>query len=271
MKILRFLRTLIKGLFFLCCLFAALMIYMRYIEPRWLEVTHLDIESGDVSGSFRAVAFGDTHIGMGKDAEDMEKLADKINSLEPDAVFFLGDLFDNYSRYEGAENVVKALSKIKAEHKFAVRGNHDVGGGAELVYPELISEGGFTLLENKSVMLENGINIIGSANYIYYSPDVQGLCTEGFDLLLAHEPDLADAVGGVELQLSGHSHGGQIYIPFLLDRILPEGAKIYVRGLYEKPDGGKVYVNRGYGMSLWPLRLFARPEITVLTINGDKE
>ena len=126
------------------------------------------------------------------------------------------------------------------------------------------------LLENTDAQLPCGLHIIGAADYIYHTPNLEGLTGEGFDLLLAHEPDLADAVSGVELQLSGHSHGGQVYLPFLVQEFLPGGAQNYIRSRYEKADGGIVYVNRGIGMSMLPVRLFSRPEITILTIHGEE-
>jgi len=267
-RIFRLIRRLFKLACFIVVLAACLLAYMRYVEPNWIEVTHISLESPAVDGEFRAVAFGDVHIGMGKDEKELLKLVELINEQKPDAVFFLGDLFDDYSVYTGdAQRCIEILSGIDAEYKLAVRGNHDVGGGAQWIYPELISGCGFTLLENDSMMLPCGINVSGCADALYFTPEF-GSMDGGFDLLLAHEPDVADMVSGAELQISGHSHGGQIYIPFLLERILPRGAEKYFRGMYEKPDGGMVYVNRGYGMSLLPFRLFSRPEITVITING---
>lgn len=265
----RLIKKLFKLALFLAMLAALLLGYMRYIEPNWIEVSRLTVKDSGLEGEYRIVAFGDVHIGMGKDKKELERLVELINKEEPDGVFFLGDLFDDYSKYGGdADGCLEILSGIEAADKIAVRGNHDVGGGAQWVYPELIASCGFTLLENDSVVLSNGITVHGCAESLYFTPDM-GEVGEGFDILLAHEPDVAEGFTGVELQLSGHSHGGQIYIPFMLDRILPRGAEKYYRGLYEKDDGGLVYVNRGYGMSLVPLRLFSRPEITVVTIEGE--
>ena len=266
-----FFKRLLKALFVLAVLAIMLAVYMRYIEPSMLDITYISIESSSVDGSFKIVAFGDTHVGNGKTVEDLFELCSKINSLSPDCVVFLGDLFDDYSAYEeDPSQVSKALAEITAVYKLAVRGNHDVGGGAEWVYPDIVNAGGFILLENENIVLENGINIVGSAEMLYHSPNVSGFVSEGFDVLLAHEPDVACMADGYELQLSGHSHGGQVYIPisFVMDRILPQGSRVYVRGMYEKDDGGMVYVNRGFGMSLAPIRLFSVPELTVITING---
>ena len=268
MKLRRGLKRLLKSILLLICAAALLVIYMRYVEPRRLEVTHFEMTSG--GQELRIAAFGDTHIGMGNDAPELEKLVREINDRRPDVVVFLGDLFDDLSTYQGdSEKCMEILSGIEAEHKYAVRGNHDVGGGAEWAYPGLIGSAGFTLLENASAELPCGINLIGAADSTYFTADIDRFVTDGFDILLSHEPDPVAGTPGVELQLSGHSHGGQVHIPFVMDRILPDGAKKYYRGAYEKPDGGIIYVNRGFGMSLVPMRLFSRPELTVIDIKGE--
>ncbi len=266
----RFFIRLLQAALCLALLGAALLGYMRYIEPNWLQVTHLEVVSPDVTGTFTAAVFADVHVGMGKDQKEMRALVGRINEAGADAVFFLGDFFDDYSAYEGdTEAILDIFADIDAPHKYAVRGNHDVGGGAQFLFAGWMEACGFTLLEDESTALGCGINLIGAQDMLYFKTDVQPLVTDGFDLLLAHEPDLADRVTGVELQLSGHSHGGQIDLPFLRDRTLPAGGRSYYRGRYEKDDGGIVYVNRGYGMSLMPLRLFSRPELTILTIRGE--
>ena len=172
MRLRRSLKRLLKSILFLICAASLLVIYMRYIEPRWLEVTHFEMTSG--GQELRIAAFGDTHIGMGNDAPELEKLVREINDRRPDVVVFLGDLFDDLSTYRGdAEQCMEILSGIEAEYKYAVRGNHDVGGGAEWVYPDLIASAGFTLLENDSAGLRCGINLIGAADSTYFTADRQ--------------------------------------------------------------------------------------------------
>ena len=87
-------------------------------------------------------------------------------------------------------------------------------------------------------------------------------------ILLAHEPDFADhAVGAqVDLILSGHTHGGQILLPFLPPLLLPEMGIKYVHGLFQLRDGMQLYVNRGIGAVNLPFRFRCPPEITVITL-----
>lgn len=245
-------------------------IYARYIEPRRLRIETLKIPDVGLPAPARVVVFSDVHLGNGVTTEDLQELVLKINELRPDAVVFLGDLFDNYEEYEGdADADAAALAGISAQVKLAVWGNHDMGGGAYRVYPEVLQKGGFTLLENESFAAkELGICFIGAADTIFGQPDISGLVSETlYNILLVHEPDYGLEVGGLPLQLSGHSHGGQIYLPLLGAPHVPLGARTWLRGLYEKEDGGQVYVNRGIGMSLAPYRFGSVPELTVIDIS----
>lgn len=244
-------------------------VYARYIEPRRLSVETLRLTGASLPAPARVVVFSDVHLGNGVTTEDLQELTLKINELQPDAVVFLGDLFDNYEEYAGdVEADAAALAGISAQVKLAVWGNHDMGGGAHRVYPEVLQKGGFILLENESFLTEElGICFIGAADTIFGQPNVAGLASgTAYNLLLVHEPDYGLEVEGIPLQLSGHSHGGQIYLPLLGAPHVPLGARTWLRGLYDKEDGGQVYVNRGIGMSLAPYRFGAVPELTVVDI-----
>ncbi len=101
---------------------------------------------------------------------------------------------------------------------------------------------------------------------------LEALPEEGAAILLAHEPDFADesaATGRFDLQLSGHSHGGQVAIPFLGPLRLPLMGRKYPLGLY-KVGRMTLYTNRGIGTVGLPVRFFARPEITVLTLTSSR-
>ncbi len=265
----KILRRLLLILLAAALLAGGVYVYARYIEPRRLSVETLTLPDAGLPAPVRVAVFSDVHLGNGVTTEDLRELVRKINELQPDAVVFLGDLFDNYEEYEGdADADAAALAGISAQVKLAVWGNHDMGGGAYRVYPEVLQKGGFTLLENESFLAEDlGICFIGAADTIFGQPDVSGLASETmYNLLLVHEPDYGLEVEGIPLQLSGHSHGGQIYLPLLGAPHAPLGARTWLRGLYEKKDGGQVYVNRGIGMSLAPYRFGSVPELTVVDI-----
>ena len=266
----RFLKRLIVFLLLAVLAAGGVFLYARYGEPRRLRVETVEVADAGLAAPVRIVIFSDTHIGNEFDTERLRGLVAEINALQADAVLFLGDLFDNYEQYDGSADAdAAALSGITASVKLAVWGNHDMGGKAYRVYPEVMEKAGFVLLENQSFdAAELGICFVGAADTIFGQPDVAGLFSESlYNILLVHEPDYALEVSGVPLQLSGHSHGGQVYLPFIGAPQVPTGAQTYLRGMYEKQDGGQVYVNRGIGMSLLPLRLGSVPELTVLEVS----
>lgn len=245
--------------------------YARWGEPALLLVGYQTMRSERVTHDMRIVVFSDVHLGCGVDTERLGRIVDKINTQRADAVLFLGDLFDNYGAYtEDADADAKELARIDAPIKLAVWGNHDVGGRAHKVYPEVMLAAGFQLLADEAVDLTNGVRIIGANNVTFYEPDISGLIqADRYNLLMVHEPDFATDVTGVQLQLSGHSHGGQVWFPLVGAPVLPGDAKIYSRGLYEKEDGGAVFVTRGIGMSIMHYRFLAPPEIVVIDLEAE--
>ncbi len=261
------------------CLLALLLLgggllaYAYFIEPMRLQVAHLSLQFDGVSEPVRLVAFSDTHIGNGTDAARIAQVMEEIVALQPDVVVFLGDLFDNYKEYQDGEEAqiaaLLALPELPDVQKFAVYGNHDLGGGARRAYEQVLAQADYTLLVNEAVALPSGINLIGADDLIFGVPNAQPhVDPDAPNVLLVHEPDYADAVNGIDLQLSGHTHGGQVRIPFVDPFFLPKGGRNYLEGLHAKTDASLIYVTRGVGMSLLPLRFGAVPELTVIDITA---
>lgn len=261
----------IKRVLAVLLLCALVLCYARWIEPRWVQVKKVELSLPGLEENARVVCFGDTHMGMEFGPRDLERWVEKINGLEPQAVVFLGDLFDDYSQYQGDPGeVTRALSRLQAPLKLAVVGNHDVGGGAERVYDNIMEEAGFQVLRNQSVQM-GSVNFVGADELLFFVPQVEGLEEEGkCNILLTHAPDYADETQGFQLAVAGHTHGGQVCLPFYGALVKPPGGRHYTAGLYEKGER-QVYVNRGMGVTSLPLRFFARPEITLLELSPEKE
>jgi predicted MPP superfamily phosphohydrolase len=204
-----------------------------------------------------------------------------VNDLHPDLIVLTGDfvsepLFEHNREKaaSAAEPCAQLLRQMLAPYGlWAVLGNHDVNSDPSLVEGSL-RRVGIQVLANQSVPIEgNGARfwLSGVNDPLKGKPDLdQTLHTippEESVILLAHEPDYADHVVRypVDLQLSGHTHGGQILVPFLPPLYLPPLGRKYVSGLY-KIGGLTVYVNRGLGTVNVPVRMNCPPEITLLTL-----
>jgi predicted MPP superfamily phosphohydrolase len=260
--------------------------YAREIEPRMLDLTVHKIESQLLPAGFsgiKIVQFSDTHIGFQYSMSQLEKLITKINKMQPDLIFFTGDLLDDPLRFTGKSKLIAMLSKLKAPlGKFAVYGNHDHGGYGSDLYKNIIEQSGFTLLLNTSVKIklldDSIIWIAGVDDAMLGKPDLatamEQIPEDSYTILLSHAPDLADAAAAypIQLQLSGHSHGGQIQIPFYGPLVTPPYAENYVEGYYSIGDERPMtlYVNRGLGTTRLPFRFLSQPELALFTLFNEK-
>ncbi|KEK24596.1 metallophosphoesterase [Bacillus gaemokensis] len=268
----------------LCMLPITIYIYAFHFETKSLSITWNDIENPNIPEGFhgaKIVQFSDTHFGPNFSHEQQQMLVDEINKLKPDIVVFTGDLIDKFGEYaaERAESQT-ILSQITAPlGKYAVFGNHDRGGGGGYLYKRYMEKAGFTVLNNemKKVKATNGdyITISGLDDFLLGKPKIQQtlqqLSKEDFNLLLVHEPDVVERIVEypVDLQLSGHSHGGQVQIPFIGPLITTSLANEYVEGMYSLKGKSKpmqLYVNRGIGTTRMPVRFFSKPELSIFVL-----
>lgn len=264
-----------KSIGYLILIGIVTILYAMFIEPDLLRVIHYDFPHSKIEGQpIKVVQFSDTHIGDFFTIEELQKVVDKINEQEADLVLFTGDLMDDASVYQGSiEEIGTVLSNIQSKFgNYAVFGNRDYGGGAERFYEELMESAGFhVLLNNHETITVNGttLSLFGADDALigYYDAKqtMKGIEEGNFNLLLVHEPDLVDDFIDypVDLVVAGHSHGGQVYIPFVGPLLTTTLAEKYVRGLYEINEDLSLYVNTGIGNTRVPFRLFNVPQITV--------
>lgn len=255
-----------------------LFIYARFIEPKRLIVKHKTLAK-DLK--MKIVLFSDTHFGPCYSQYNLEKIVQKINEQNADIVIFAGDFMDDNKESNfnfDVDYIKNQLSKIKGE-KFAVRGNHDLYCDIIDLYSEIITSSGFKLLINESVYLEKfDVNITGFDDYsrgIAKTDLYKNLSGDKFNIAVMHEANYADLINkkAFGTVLSGHSHGGQIYVPILSKYVLPTGAKKYPKGFYgsEKTKNNMdVFVSSGIGMTTIPMRFLNAPEIVVLEYKPEK-
>ena len=261
-------------------LFVSLLgIYTTYIERNLLIVKrhNVTINKGG-EGKLKVVQITDIHLGEFYNLNQLEKVVKKINGLDADIVVFTGDLIDNASTYNEIDNIAEVLKEIKCKTgKYAIYGNHDYGGGAVRYYEDIMNKGGFQVLKNEGTTIgfkDKHIKIFGADDGLMGKQNVNKTMSrinnKSINLLLLHEPDLAKKYSDypVDLVLSGHSHGGQIYIPFygpLKKNILSEK---YTKGFYKLDNlrETKIYVNSGLGNTKVPFRFFNIPQISVFNL-----
>ncbi|OJG75482.1 hypothetical protein RV12_GL001285 [Enterococcus quebecensis] len=251
-----------------------MILYAFFIEPKRIVTHNYTIGNNEGQKPVKVVQLSDIHIQEKYPVAQLEKIVTKVNKEKPDIILFTGDLFDNYAEYGPAEEVTAALSRLTAPlGKYAVWGNHDYGGAAIRVYPEILAAADFQLLENSgnNVSLPNGksIYIAGLDDSLLGNSSVTDTLANrqsDYTILLSHEPDEADAAldQNVQLILSGHSHGGQVKIPFFT--IKNTMAEKYFEGFYTLANDTILYVNTGLGTTKIQARFRVPPEIAVFDI-----
>ncbi len=248
------------------------MSYAFFIEPYWLEVTHVTIVSDKLpasAGPIRIVYFSDTHSSATVRLE--KRLPEVIANLQPDLIAFTGDAVNSRAGLENFRRCMDMLSRIAPT--YAVKGNWDTWFHKDMA---LFDGTAVTELTGQTVMLEKGdakVSVSGLAvgDESQLAAVLADLDDETFNIFLYHMPGLIYevAAGDVDLALSGHTHGGQVALPFYGALVtLARYGKRFESGLYLVEDT-HLYVNRGIGLEgghAPPIRFFARPEVTVIDI-----
>lgn len=256
-------------------------IYARFIEPRWLKVNHvhIDLTPDGYAGStkeIRAALFSDTHYGIYRNVMPLRRLRKRIEVEGVDIVLVPGDL-TNHLRPDELGEAFGDFENFSAP-VYAVLGNHDYGLPGWIMPEEVaraIAGYGVQVLENESVEIAVGgvplritglrDHYAGTANYNLLEPSNNQ--TPATHIVMAHNADAAHEYphGAVaDLTVSGHTHGGQIRLPFIYRRFIPTRHR-FNQGLYHA-NGYRVYVSSGTGMDVLPARLFIPPSLDILTI-----
>ena len=254
------------------------LLYAREVEPRLTEITHVTVELPRLSPAFdgyRVVQMGDIHLDDWSDPARLLAVTEKINALEPDLVAVMGDFASYSARRLDERRLTGALAGLSArDGVVTILGNHDYLADVDLIR-RCVRAAGITELINDVFTLRRGdseLHVAGVDDVMEGRSRLdlvlEKLPEVGAAILLAHEPDFADvaaATGRFGLQLSGHSHGGQVRLPLLTRLVLPPFSQRYTSGRHEV-GGMSLYTNRGLGFVNARLRLLCRPGITVLTL-----
>lgn len=251
-----------------------MIVYGTFNGIKTPDVTSVKIELKGLRAPIRAAVLSDLHIGGLIEVNKINEIVQIVNDLDVDMIFLTGDIVD--ARLSDVEEAVDNLGRLKAKDGiFYVLGNHEYFHDIENIVNKIKSLG-FNVLINQSQIVHNNVNIVGIADLMgfrvgYLMPDIQ----EAFlqidsalpTILLSHQPKVIEYLyddNKVDLILSGHTHGGQIF-PFSLAVLIQQP---YLYGLHEISNflKTKIYVNQGTGFWGPPMRIGSYREITLLEL-----
>ncbi len=263
-------KYILKSIILAAITIIAICVWSFFVEPQLMIVKHYKIKDEKLCG-LRIVFASDFHLKMNDDKK-LDRIIKKINSQNADIVLLGGD-FVNGHNFESTlpiNTIARKLSLIKAKNKtISILGNHDWWLNGELIKTEL-EKNGIEVLLNENIKLKynnSNLFIAGLEDYMTREPDIKKALqkTESPLILLTHSPDIFPSIpNNVTLTLAGHTHGGQVIIPFLGPLIVPSDYdKKYAVGYIEE-NTKKMIVSKGIGTSIIPIRFNCLPEIVVV-------
>lgn len=263
----------LKPVAFYLCLFLSLSLTVYgYIDALNIRTERIEIKSNKINRPVRIVQISDVHIGLIIKGERLKRIINKVKEAKPDILVSTGDLVDGQTdRLDGLSELFQEINPPYG--KYAITGNHEFYAGLDQAL-SFAEKAGFKILRGEALYLpELNLSIAGVDDPagkgfgLYRDIDEErllaGLKPDSFILFLKHRPIVKkSSIGLFDLQLSGHTHKGQIF-PFSI-----------LTGLYYQKDSGclkdlngcYLYVSRGSGTWGPPVRVFAPPEVTVIEI-----
>ncbi|MDQ3007456.1 MAG: metallophosphoesterase [Chloroflexota bacterium] len=279
-----FLKLLKAGAINLAALALGGLGYTLLVGPGQVIIETVHLKLPRLSRAFsglRLVQISDIHMGSWMNLERFQKVVNLVLAQKPDLLVITGDFLFGHNFNEASKgdlkDLITVLSPLAATlPSFAVLGNHDYWTNSEAVR-EMLRASQITELTNTVFTLtrrgENlhlcGVDDVWEGN-VQLENVLSQLPDDGAAILLAHEPDFADtsaATGRFDLQVSGHSHGGQVVIPYYGPPILPLLGEKYPSGLYKVGEMFQ-YTNRGVGTGALAVRFNCPPEITLFILDG---
>lgn len=278
-------KKLFRFLLIFLLLLVIILIYGRFGGTRGLYTYEYRVDTKMIPESFdglKIVHFSDLHYLRIMGSEELREIIKEINLINPDIVFFTGDLIDmDFDLDEqGKEEMIDLLKSIHSKYgKYAIRGNHDYVKDEDMI-SDIWKRSDFTLLLNDYDVIFSDSNdkifVGGADTYSYDMADIDKVMEYfkdnediSYKIILVHEPDYADVINEkyqVNLILAGHSHGGQVNIPYIKNLFLPYGSRKYYDKFYALGDTS-LYISSGIGVSKINFRLFNKPSINFYRIN----
>ncbi len=260
-----------KLIFYLGNLGILCILYGYFIEPYWLEVKYIVLETPKINHAFRIVQISDIHSDPQVRLET--QLPNVIKRLKPDFIVFTGDSTNSQTGLINFRNLMRKLADIAPI--YAVRGNWDISTSH---IPYRFKGLRLSELNNSAIRIK-----INNDHFWFCGKPtsskhmlkniIKNIPSNDYKIFLYHYPDAIyeASANNIDLYLAGHTHGGQVALPFYGALITgSKYGKKFESGLY-KVDNTYLYINKGLGMegeSAPRVRFFARPEITVIDLKG---
>ncbi len=270
-------------------LIVGVLLYARYIGTSGLIIKEYKVTNSSIPEGFygtKIVHLSDIHYGRTIKKKELQKIVEKVNHLHPDIIIITGDLIDRNTML--TDRMASVISDILKDldanvGKYAIQGNHDYKFDK---WATIISDSGFTNLNDRYDLIYNEstkpIFLGGLSTNTYQKEktleekikvmnDYFASRTEenkenfpDYKIMIMHEPDFIDEINpeNYDLILAGHSHNGQVRVPFVGAVILPPYAKKYYKPYYNV-NGTDLYISSGIGTSTINYRLFNRPSINL--------
>jgi predicted MPP superfamily phosphohydrolase len=259
------------------------MFYSYKLEPGWVEISQVKLKFkrlGKAFDGFRLLQISDIHMGGWMNAEHFSYVMKLALAQQSDLIAFTGDFVIYHGgrpiRTDVISDLSDGLKMVEDLPCVGVLGNHDLRSDPGEIR-NLMKKHQILDLTNSVHTIIRGderLHICGVDDMLFGRPDLNKVISilprDGAAILLSHEPDFADEsaqTGRFDLQISGHSHGGQVVAPIIGPINLPKGGQKYYSGLY-RVGTMLQYTNRGVGMVSPYIRLNCRPEITVYTLQA---
>jgi len=256
-----------------------LTVFIGHLNTWFPKVTDLSISIKKNGGSVKElniVAFSDVHLGSIIEKRHLKGIVNQVNALNPDVILIPGDIIDEDIAPVIKNNVGEVLNKLKAKYGvYAVTGNHEYIGGINKA-KEYLSNHNIHLLNDTAILIENSFYLIGREDIMInqftgkkrseLAEIIKDVDTAKPMILLDHQPFKLEQAqnAGIDLQLSGHTHDGQIWpFNFITDLIFEKGAG------YIKKGNTHFYISSGIGGWGPPIRTNSRPEIIRIILTTD--
>ena len=264
----------IRRFFFSLILVISLtLVYARYIGTSGLFIKEYLIKSNNITDTYnglKIVHFSDFHFGRTTNMDELKNLVNNINKVKPDIIIFTGDFIDKDIRIDDSKmaNIIEELKKLDSTYgNYYINGNHDNKFDK---YKQMMDSSDFIDLNNTYDVIYNTNNETILLSGLSTKADTKFLDEVfkdkfyNYKINIMHYPSDINKVKdyNFDLVLAGHSHNGQVRIPFYGAVVLPNHAKKYYKPYY-KINNTNFYISSGIGVSNYNFRLFNRPSFNL--------